>query len=93
MQEEEVAKVMWFILNKLNTMDKWGGSHTASRNLFKGLPIKYIASAQGKKIAQEALKELINNQFILAKPSAGEVHVSLNSHKAAEIKEFIQRSR
>lgn len=93
MKEKEVLNIMWFILNKLNMIDKWAGSHTALRNLFKGLPLKYTASAKGKKIIQKAIKELVNNRFVNAKPSTGEVHISLNSHKANEIKEFIQRFR
>lgn len=93
MKEKEVAKVKWFILNKLNCMGKWAGSHTALRNLFRGLPIKYTSSAQGKRSIRRAIKELINKQFIIAKPSTGEIHVSLNSKKIKEIKEFIYSLR
>lgn len=38
---------------------------------------------------EEAIKELINKQFLLVKPSTGEKHVSLNSHKQKEIYDFL----
>ncbi len=92
-EEKEVINVMWFFLNKLNRMDKWGHAHTALRNLTRGLPSRYLTMPGGKRMIKRALKELVNRRFLLAKPSTGEIHVSLNPEKSIEIKEFIHKYR
>lgn len=88
-KNKEIRKIMWFMLNKLNRMDKWGGAHTALHNITKGLPLQYTSSSHGKKLTQKAVKELARRQLIMAKPSTGEIHISLNPRKTKEIKEFI----
>ena len=80
---------MWLILSKLNRMDKIGGSHTEINNLYKSLPTHFKASSQGKKKIQKALKELFRREYLLQKPSTGEIHVSLNPRKIKDIEEFI----
>jgi hypothetical protein len=46
---------------------------------------------KGRKLVQQAIKELNSNGFLIAKPSTGEIHVSLNPAKSKEIKEFIEQ--
>lgn len=88
--EENIIAIMRLIVFKLIRMDKWGGSHTELRNITKGLPSRYLMTPRGKKLVQEAIKELNNRGFLIAKPSTGEVHVSLNSAMKRDINEFLQ---
>lgn len=87
----EKEDVMWFILVKLTNMKKFGGAHTSLRNITKGLPSSITANRDGKKLIQESVKELSRNEFLLAKPSTGEIHISLNPRKIKEIREFIEK--
>ena len=89
-KEVQIIAIMKLILRKLINMGKFGGAHTELRNATKGLPSRYLMTPKGKKFVQGAIKELINMQFLFAKPSTGEIHVSLNSHKAGEIGEFLK---
>ena len=41
------------------------------------------------KESEKAIKELANIEWIQIKISTGEKHLSLNSHKSKEIKEYI----
>lgn len=84
---------MWFILVKLTNMKKFGGAHTALRNIIKGLPSLITSNKKGRKLIEEAVKQLVRIGFLLAKPSTGEIHISLNSKKIKEIREFIQKHR
>ncbi len=88
--EKEIIQVIWYILSKLSRMNKIGGSHTEIKNLEKGLPSHFRTSKQGKKQIQEAIKEMFQREYLLQKPSTGEIHVSLNPRKINEIKEFIE---
>jgi hypothetical protein len=49
------------------------------------------AHLRGSKEAKNAVKELVNKEFLNIKPSTGEKHISLNSHKQKEIYEFLER--
>ena len=89
-KEGQIITIMKLILRKLINMGKFGGAHTELRNITKGLPSRYLMTPKGKKFVQAAIKELINRQFIFAKPSTGEIHVSVNPHKAREIEEFLK---
>lgn len=91
--DEEIINAMWFILSKLNRMKKIGGDHTEIKNLCKGLPIHFRASKKGKKKIQKAIKELFKREYLLQKPSTGEIHVSLNSKNLKEIIEFIVKNK
>lgn len=77
--------IMKRFLRKLVNLRIWGGRHTELKNLQKALP----AHLRGCKEHKEAIKELINKQFLLIKPSTGEKHVSLNSHKQKEIYDLL----
>ena len=79
--------IMKRFLRKLMNLNIWGGRHTELKNLQKALP----AHLRGSKEMKKAIKELINLGFLLIKPSTGELHVSLNSHKAREIINFLQK--
>ncbi len=71
------------LLFKLYRKGKWGGAHTPIRNLF------HLLDQSSIKESKKALRELINMGLVLIKPSTGEEHISLNSHKSKEIKDFI----
>lgn len=87
----EKEEVMWFILVKLNNMGKFGGAHTSLRNITRGLPSSIASNNAGRKLIEKAIKELINKNFLLAKSSTGEIHISLNPRKVKEIRDFIQK--
>ncbi len=78
--------IMKKILRKLINLNIWGGRHTEIKNLQKGLP----SHIRGTKEHKKAIKELIKREFLKTKPSTGEIHVGLNSHKQKEIFEFLQ---
>lgn len=73
-------------LRKLLNLNIWGGRHTELKNLQKALP----AHLRGSKESKNAVRELIKKGFIIIKPSTGEKHVSLNSHKQKEIYKFLE---
>jgi hypothetical protein len=91
--DKEIINIMWLMLSKLNRMDKIGGAHTEIINLYKGLPLHLRSSNQGKKKIQKAVKELIKREFLLQKPSTGELHISINPRKLKEIIEFIENNK
>ncbi|MEI6058978.1 MAG: hypothetical protein WCP89_04375 [archaeon] len=73
------------LLFKLYRKGKWGGAHTPLKNLF------HLVDNASIKESEKAIKELVNLYWIHIKVSTGEKHISLNSHKSKEIKEFILR--
>lgn len=85
----EVLLIKRFILRKLIDIRKIGGAHTSVFNLSKGLPNHIRSNKKGQKAIKQAIKELINERFLLSKPSTGEQHVSINPRKLKEIKEFL----
>jgi len=72
------------ILFKLARMRKWHNSHTAFDNLKKGF--KPHEHKDVKKISGD----LIKDGYLLKKPTKYGLHVSLNHHKAQEIKNRIK---
>lgn len=79
--------IMKRFLRKLINLNIWGGRHTELKNLQKALP----SHLRGVKEHKRAIKELIKRGFLNIKPSTGEKHVSLNSHKQKEIYEFLEK--
>lgn len=71
------------LLFKLYRKGVWGGKHTPIKNLF------HLVDKASIQESKKALKELNNLGWILIKISTGEEHISLNSHKAKEIKDYI----
>ncbi|MBI5148278.1 hypothetical protein HZA33_01210 [Candidatus Pacearchaeota archaeon] len=82
MAEKEVIKAN--ILLKLFRRGKIGGAHTELRNAMKGMK-------ENPKEVKKAVEELNKEGFLSAKQSTGEIHVSLNSHRIQEIKEYISK--
>lgn len=91
--DKDIINIMWLMLSKLNRMNKIGSSHTEITNLYKGLPQHFKSNKQGKKKIDKAIKELFRKEFLLQKPSTGEIHVSINPRKIKEIKEFIIKNK
>lgn len=79
------------LLENLLTPPRWGGKHTEIRNLKKGLPLGATATKKGQNLIEKAIKELLNDDWLLTKKSTGELHVSLNPKKKKEIMEFVFR--
>lgn len=73
------------LLFKLYRKGIWGGRHTPIKNLF------HLMDKVSVKESKKALKELNNLHWVLVKTSTGDEHISLNSHKNKEIKEYILR--
>jgi len=71
------------LLFKLYRKGKWGGAHTPLRNLF------HLMDNSSIKDSKKAVKELANIDWVNVKISTGEEHISLNSHKSKEIRDFI----
>ena len=71
------------LLFKLYRKGKWGGAHTPLKNLL------HLMDKASIKESEKILKELVNAAWVNIKVSTGEKHISLNSHKSGEIKEFI----
>jgi hypothetical protein len=81
--------IMKRFLRKLINLNIWGGRHTQLDNLKKSLP-KHL---RGSKEAKDAIKELVDIQFLNVKMSTGEHHISLNSHKQKEIYDFLEKTK
>ena len=89
MIDNEVESIKRFILRKLINLSKIGGAHISVFNLSKGLPNNIISNKKGQKAIKQAINELINEQFLLSKPSTDEQHISINPRKMKEIEEFL----
>jgi len=73
------------IIRKLVQWRKWGAAHT--ENILKGLP----AHLRGEKITKQALKELIQDQWLLPAIKTRETHYSLNPRKVKDILQFYEK--
>ena len=71
------------ILKKLFRHRYIGGRHTEIKNAIKGFPPHLI-----KEVRQE-IQRLIKENYLLAKISTGEIHISLNPKMLDKIKEEI----
>lgn len=95
MEEEDnkqIKLIAKFILERLDSMNKWGGAHSELKRVLKSLPSHIRDSNQGKKQINKAAKLLTNLDFIFIKPSTGELHASLNPRMKREIYEFIDEN-
>lgn len=81
MEELAIKKT---ILRKLVYLNKWGGAHTSFDNLPKGFP-GYIRGE-----VKDVAKQLIKENFILAKPTSYGLEVSLNPDKKKEIEDLVR---
>ena len=80
-----VLEVKARIIRKLVQWRKWGGSHT--ENILGGLP----GHLKGSKIVDQALKELVRDEWLLPTKKTGEIHYSLNPKKTEEILRFYEK--
>ena len=80
---ENYAQLKAQLLFKLYRKGIWGGKHTPLNNLL------HLMDKSSIKESEKAVKELSTLNWINIKISTGEKHISLNSHKSKEIKEFI----
>jgi hypothetical protein len=86
--EKEEKLIIEHILTRLRNMCKWGGAHSELKRVVKSLPTYLRESKRGRKQVNDAIKFMVNQGFLLIKPSTGELHVSLNPRKVKEISEF-----
>ena len=80
MENQELTAQLLF---KLYRRGIWGARHTPLKNLL------HLAGEDVMKDSRKIVKELEKSDFILIKKSTGEDHISLNSHKKGEIRDFI----
>ena len=94
MAEKEVLKKL--ILQKLVRSNTWGGKHKLLHFVTKGVPEHYRNTHKGKKIIEEVIKELTNEEWIiiLAKKTGkgSDEHVSSNPRKIREIQDFLEKA-
>jgi len=81
MDLEKYAEVRKRMLRRLANLGKWGGNHTHFKHLFQVVP----KHERGLKEIKRAIKDLIKEEKIIAKPTNQEPHVSLNPNKREEI--------
>ena len=86
MDNEEIRARMLFALARHR---KWGESHTAYEHMFR----QFKTEARGKAALKDVGKladDLIRAGLVLKKPTHYGLQVSLNPHKAQEIKKIIK---
>ena len=86
----DVQVIKRILIEHLISPPRWGGRHTEIRNVRKGFPSHISGSKEGQKLIDKAIKELINDSWLLCKKSTGELHVSLNPRMKKEIMEFLK---
>ncbi len=92
---EEIGILKKLIIQKLVRANTWGGKHTPLDFAKNGIPEHYRNTHQGRKAVEEALKWLVNEEWMitLSKRTGGgsDEHISLNPRKVAEIKQFLEK--
>ena len=83
---DERLLIKKFIVRKLYRQRVWVHKHTNIHNLPKGLSNELRNSKEVKK----AIKELLNEQILLSKPTHYGLEVSLNSEKIRVIEELAE---
>lgn len=82
------------ILQKLARGNTWGGKHMPFDFVIKGVPEHYRNTHKGKKAMGEAIKSLMNDEWIIITVKrtgkGSESHVSLNPRKVSEIRQFLE---
>lgn len=79
-----VEEIKIRIIRKLVRWRKWGAAHT--ENVLNGLP----SHLRGEKVVKEALKQLIQDKWLIPKIKTQETHYSLNPEKAEEILHYCE---
>ena len=78
-----------WILYKLAKHGYFHGRHTAFENIVKGFKQQHLGK-EGHKRLNKLADELIKRGFVNKKPTSYGLHISLNSEKSKEIKDFIK---
>ena len=90
---EEVINIKKVMLRELLKKRNIGGKHTPLDNITKNLPDEFLHDKNGKKQIAEAVKELVNETFVILsikKTGKGsDVHISINPRSIAGISEFL----
>ncbi|MAH06731.1 hypothetical protein CMI38_00590 [Candidatus Pacearchaeota archaeon] len=90
----ESKKLIKLILNKLIRANIWGGKHIPLHYIKNGIPEYFRNSNHGRKEFEKAIKQMINNNWILmGKKKTGkgvDYHISLNPSKASEIRKLFE---
>lgn len=84
----EEHKIKASILLKLVRKRMWQHKHTNIHNLPKGFPDEL----RNSKLVKKAISDLIKENFLLSKPTAYGLEISLNIKKKKEIEEFIEKN-
>ncbi len=79
------AKLLYSLARKR----KWGESHTAYENIFKILKSESL-SKDFLRTSSELFEQLCREGFIIKKPTNYGLQISLNTHRAQEIKQLIK---
>ncbi len=93
---EEVKIIKKLVLQKLIRGNVWGGKHTPLDFVKKGIPEHYRNTHKGQRVFDEALKKLINEEWIVLlfkrTGRGGDEYVSLNPRRVSEIKHFLENT-
>ena len=86
---DAVNSIKEVILRTLIKKRNIGGKHTPLDNITKNIPDEFLHNKQGKKQIEEAVKELVNEKFVMIlikKTGKGsDLHISINPEAMAEI--------
>ncbi len=74
------------ILSKLVDMRCWMGKHTSIHNMQKGLP----GHARDSNVISKVVKELMQKEWILGKPTNYGLELSLNIKMKKDIEQYIE---
>ncbi|MBS3139363.1 hypothetical protein J4207_06715 [Candidatus Woesearchaeota archaeon] len=90
---EEVDDIKKIVLRRLIRSNIWGGKHIPLDIAKKSVPERYRNTHKGIRILEEAMKQLVNNEWINAVSKrtgkSDDAHISLNPRKVSEIKQFL----
>lgn len=93
-EEEEIKKIQEFILRELIKRRKIGGAHTPLDKVTRNLPDELLQQKHTSKITERAVKELINNGFVLILQKrtgkGSDDHISINPRAWKEIGLFLK---
>ncbi len=79
------------LILKLYKHGKWGASHTSFGNLKKGFANRDLGK-QGTKRVDKIGKEMIRSGFLLSKPTAYGLEVSLNPKMSHDMMSTLRRA-
>lgn len=93
MAETEVNTVKAFILEELTKRGKFGGAHTPLDNAIRNLPDEFLHDKKGRRVIDDAIKELANAGWITVQRKrtgkGSDLHVSINPRAIKGISAFL----